>query len=72
MITLKSHSRGRKPETTIEAECDLRDRLPWERVHLRQEHYAVFGCAMCGAPMGPNAPWMDKIDHWQEHPMRCR
>ncbi len=71
MITLKSHSRGRKPETTVKGETEgLRDRWPDELVHLRQGEYE--GCVMCGMITGPYSPWMDKIDRWQEHPMRCR
>jgi len=75
MVTLKSHSRGRKPETTVEAECGLRDRLSWEQVHLRQDKVQLNPnpwCVMCGALTGPTRPWMDRIDHWQDHPMRCR
>jgi len=71
MITLKSHSRGRKPETTAEAECGLRERLPWERVHLRQASDNPW-CVMCQTVTGPSRPWMDKIHQWQDHPMRCR
>jgi hypothetical protein len=72
MITLKSHSRGRKPETIVEGETvGLRDRLPHEQVHLRQGNMWTW-CVMCKAVTGPNRPWMDNIDHWQDHPMRCR
>jgi len=71
MITLKSHARGRKPETTVEGETEgLRDIRPSELVHLRYDD--VITCAICGDTTGPDAPWMDKIDRWQEHPMRCR
>jgi len=72
MITLKSHARGRKPETTVIGETmALWDRLPWERVHLRHPRSDNHWCVMCQTVTGPNRPWMDKIDRWQEHPMRC-
>ncbi len=72
MITLKSHARGRKPETTVVGETQaLRDRSTYEAVHLRQDGYGI-ECAMCHDLTGPYSPWMDKIDHWQDHPMRCR
>ena len=71
MITLKSHSRGRKPETTVIGETEgLRDRQSWQLVHLRQGD--LITCAMCQRITGPNRPWMDKLGHWQDHPMRCR
>ena len=70
MITLKSHARGRKPETMVVGETlGTRDRMSWEQVHLRQGEYE--GCVMCGSITGPYSPWMDNIDRWQEHPMRC-
>jgi len=85
MITLKSHALppspfntptipyyGGKPETTVVGETTaLRDRLPHERVHLRQAPTNPW-CVMCHSLTGPLLPWMDKIDRWQEHPMRCR
>jgi len=85
MITLKSHAipassfntptirfYDGKPETTVIGETTaLRDRLPWEQVHLRQAPTNPW-CVMCQTVTGPSRPWMDKIDQWQEHPMRCR
>jgi len=72
MITLKSCAHGRKPETTVIGETQgLRDRLPWEQVHLRSREANPW-CVMCQSVTGPNRPWMDKIDRWQDHPMRCR
>ncbi len=72
MITLKSHARGRKPETTVVGETErLRDRMSGEQVHLAAAHNQ-YHCVMCGSSVGPSRPWMDKIDHWQDHPMRCR
>jgi len=72
MITLKSHAHGKKPETTVVGETEgLRDRWPHEDVHLRQDGYGT-ECAICHRLTGPNRPWMDKISHWQDHPMRCR
>ena len=73
MITLKSHSRGRKPETTVVGETEgLRDRMSHEPVHLREQGNTL--CSMCRCQTGPypDEPWMDNIDHWQDHPMRCR
>lgn len=85
MITLKSHAipaspfngervtyyRG-KPETTVIGETNgLRDSAPNELVHLRTEHSKGW-CAMCATPTGPLAPWMDSVDKWASHPMRCR
>jgi len=85
MITLKSHAlppspfntptiryyEG-KPETTVEGECDgLRDRMFLEYVHLRKDGWGSV-CCMCAAYTGPMLPWMDNIDRWQDHPMRCR
>jgi len=71
MITLKSHSRRRKPETTVVGETSgTRDMQPHERVHLRRGSWAH--CVMCHHVTGRDAPWMDNIDHWQDHPMRCR
>ncbi len=72
MITLKSHSRGRKPETTVVGETEgLRDKEPHEHVHLRKSNWMAW-CCMCHTLTGPDRPWMDKIDRWQDHPMRCR
>jgi len=72
VITLKSHAHGRKPETTIEGECKgLRNREAREYVHLRKQGWGTL-CVMCAAYTGPLLPWMDNIDHWQDHPMRCR
>lgn len=85
MITLKSHAipaspfngerviyyRG-KPETTVTGETtSLRDREAHELVHLRTE-FSKGWCTMCATPTGPDRPWMDNIDKWASHPMRCR
>jgi len=71
MITLKSHAYGRKPETTVVGETTgTRDMQPHERVHLRRGSWAH--CVMCHHVTGRDAPWMDNIDRWQDHPMRCR
>jgi len=84
MITLKSHAipasphntptiryYGGKPETTVVGETyGTRDMQPHERMHLRRGSWTH--CVMCHHVTGRDAPWMDNIDRWQEHPMRCR
>lgn len=61
-----------KPETIVTGECiGLREREPEERVHLRGDNESV-SCSMCGNLTGPQAPWMDSLDKWASHPMRCR
>lgn len=65
---LISEALRNKPETTIIAEgASIRERLPHEIVHYREDEDDAI-CAKCGVL---SAVWLGSDTRWEEHPMRC-